>query len=170
LFTRPAPWRIRRATAISRRISSATAVSGKLELAVRDFDFAFFDFAFGPAANGDGKPNLGQLHRHEREIDGLLLSKISLGSPGARCSLEPGPVALDLRGGEYFMILPFSGICEGLGEQVQVGYDVMFDVDAQHRWEEDRNAVWKTGCCCDVALWVSWRFTDLSRCMEHVHY
>jgi hypothetical protein len=109
------------------------AVSGKLELAVRDFDFAFFDFAFGPAANGDGKPNADQLHRHEQKISGLLLNKISLGSPGAPCVLDPGPVALDLRGGEYFMILPFSGTCKSLGGQLQVGYDLMFDVDAQHR-------------------------------------
>lgn len=109
------------------------AVSGKLELAVRDFDFVFFDFAFGPAANGDGKPNLGQLHRHEREIDGLLLDKISLGSPGAPCRLDPGPIAVDLRGGEYFMILPFSGTCKSLSEPLQVGYDLMFDVDPQHR-------------------------------------
>jgi len=27
-------------------------VTGKLELAVRDFDFAFFDYAFGPGADG----------------------------------------------------------------------------------------------------------------------
>ncbi|HUB64989.1 MAG TPA: HupE/UreJ family protein [Methylocella sp.] len=108
-------------------------VSGKLELAVRDFDFVFFDFAFGPAANGDGKPNLGQLHRHEQEIDGLLLNKISLGSPGAPCSLTPHPITLDLRGGEYFLILPFSGTCKALSEPLQIGYDLMFDVDAQHR-------------------------------------
>ena len=108
------------------------AVSGKLELAVRDFDFAFFDFAFGPADNG-GKPNLGQLHRHEQEIAGLLLNKISLGSPGAPCSLDPGPIALDLRGGEYFMILPFSGLCKTTGGPLQAGYDLMFDIDPQHR-------------------------------------
>ena len=34
-------------------------VSGKLELAVRDFDFAFFDYAFGPGADKGGKVNLG---------------------------------------------------------------------------------------------------------------
>jgi hypothetical protein len=59
------------------------AVSGKLELAVRDFDFAFFDFAFGPGADGGGKVNWDQLHRHEQEIAGLLLNKISIGPPGA---------------------------------------------------------------------------------------
>ena len=107
-------------------------VSGKIELAVHDFDFAFFDFAFGPA-EGSGEINRDQLHRREQEIGGLLLKKISLGSPGAPCSLDPGSITLDLRGGEYFMILPFSGVCKALGEQLQVGYDLMFDIDAQHR-------------------------------------
>lgn len=108
-------------------------VIGKLELAVRDFDFAFFDFAFGPAANGGGQPEWSQLRRHEQEISALLLNKLSLGSPGAPCDLAPGPIALDLRGGEYFLILPFSGSCKALGEPVQVRYDLMFDIDAQHR-------------------------------------
>jgi hypothetical protein len=112
-------------------VAGAT-VSGKLELSVRDFDFAFFDYAFGPA-KGDGKPNLAQLRRREPEIDKILLNKISVGARGEPCSLDPGPVALDLRGGEYFMILPFSGRCKPPTEPLQVTYDLMFDVDAQHR-------------------------------------
>jgi len=110
-------------------------VSGHLELAVRDFDFVFFDYAFGPAANASGndQADVGQLRRHEREIDALLLGKISVGSPDAPCWLDPEPIKLDFRGGEYFMILPFIGACEALGRAVQIGYDLMFDVDPQHR-------------------------------------
>ena len=111
-------------------------VSGRLELSVRDFDFVFFDYAFGPAAKAsgdDGQPNVEQLRRHEREIDALLLGKISVGSPDKACSLDPQPIALDLRGGEYFMILPFTGVCDGLGREVQVSYDLMFNADAEHR-------------------------------------
>ena len=110
-------------------------VSGRLELAVRDFDFVFFDYAFGPAANasGNGQPDVDQLRRHEREIDALLLGKISVGSPDAPCWLDPEPIELDFRGGEYFMILPFIGVCAAPGQEVQIGYDLMFDVDPQHR-------------------------------------
>jgi hypothetical protein len=123
----------RRACARTQRPGTASIETREPGATVRDFDFAFFDFAFGPAANGDGKPNSAQLHRHEQEIDLLLLNKISLGSPGAPCSIDPGPISLDLRGGEYFMILPFSGTCKAPGKQLQIGYDLMFDVDAQHR-------------------------------------
>lgn len=109
------------------------AVSGKLELAVRDFDFAFFDFAFGPGADGGGKINWDQLHRHEHEIAGLLLNKISIGPPGAPCPLDPGSIGLDTLGGEYYIVLPFSGLCKTTGGPLQVGYDLMFDIDPQHR-------------------------------------
>ena len=87
-------------------------VTGKLELAVRDFDFAFFDYAFGPGADGGGKVNWDQLHRHEHEIAGLLLNKISIGPPGAPCTLEPGAIGLDTLGGDYYIALPFSGLCK----------------------------------------------------------
>ncbi|SFK69224.1 HupE/UreJ family protein [Methylocapsa palsarum] len=112
---------------------SGRAIKGEVELAVRDFDFAFFDFAFGPVANGDGQPDWRQLRRHEPEIDAILLNKLSFGAPGAPCSLSPGPISVDLRGGEYFLSLPFSGACDAPGEPAQVGYDLMFDVDPQHR-------------------------------------
>lgn len=106
-------------------------VSGKLEVAIRDFDFAFFDFAFGPVAGSD-VVDWKQLHRHEPEIAALLLGKISLGAPGAPCSLDPRPIEIDMPG-EPFLILPFSGLCKDLGEELEVRYDLMFDIDAQHR-------------------------------------
>lgn len=109
------------------------ALSGKLELAVRDFDFAFFDYAFGPGADKGGKVNLNQLHRHEKEIAALLLEKIAIGAPGAPCSLAPGPIALTSHNGEDYVYLPLSGSCRSLGPEVQVSYDLMFEIDPQHR-------------------------------------
>ncbi|HEY8009194.1 MAG TPA: HupE/UreJ family protein [Methylocella sp.] len=112
---------------------SSSAVSGKLELAIRDFDFAFFDFAFGAGADGGGKVNWDQLHRHEHEIASLLLNKISIGSPGAPCNLDPGAMGINTLGGEYYIVLPFSGNCSSAGGPLQASYDLMFDIDAQHR-------------------------------------
>jgi hypothetical protein len=114
-------------------IVAGNEVSGKLELAVRDFDFAFFDYAFGPGADKGGKVNLDQLHRHEKEVASLLLDKISIGAPGAPCSLKPGTITLSDHSGEDYVVLPFSGDCESLGAQLQVGYDLMFTIDPQHR-------------------------------------
>jgi hypothetical protein len=114
-------------------VVAGDSLSGRLELSVRDFDFAFFDYAFGPGADRGGKINLDQLHRHEKEIGALLLDKISIGPPGAPCGLNPGVIVLDSHAGEDYVVLPFSGICESLGAQLQVGYDLMFAIDPQHR-------------------------------------
>lgn len=109
------------------------AVTGKLELSVRDFDFAFFDFAFGPGADSGGKVNWDQLHRHEKEIADLLLGKISIGHPGAPCDLSPGEIGIETLGGDLYVVLPFSGTCASTNGPLQAGYDLMFDIDAQHR-------------------------------------
>jgi hypothetical protein len=108
-------------------------LSGKLELAIRDFDFAFFDYAFSGGADHGAKVNLTQLRRHEREIADLLLGKISIGSPGAPCELNPGKIELNNHGGEDYISVPFFGECDSLGVRLQVGYDLMFEIDPQHR-------------------------------------
>lgn len=129
----PAAWAHKTSYGYLNAVFTDDAVSGKLELSVRDFDFAFFDFAFGPGADGGGKVNWDQLHRHEREIAGLLLNKIAIGPPGAPCPLEPGVIGLDTLGGEYYIVLPFSGPCKTSGGPLQARYDLMFDIDPQHR-------------------------------------
>ena len=108
------------------------SLSGQLELAVRDFDKAFFDLAFGPP-DGSSKVDWAQLDRHEQEISTLLMSKIALGSPNAPCALSPDPIDVEVHSGEPFLILPFTGVCKGLGDTLEVRYDLLFDIDPQHR-------------------------------------
>ena len=67
------------------------------------------------------------------ELASLVLQKISIGPAKAPCDLVPGAIAIDSRGGESYVIFPFTGACEVLGSQVRVGYDLMFGSDAQHR-------------------------------------
>jgi hypothetical protein len=104
------------------------SVSGQLELAVRDLDIAYkLD------ADGDGKVTWDELQSREQEIAERVLAGISIGSRVEACTLSAGTLALDIRGGETYAIFPFSGRCEELGRLVRVAYDLMFDIDAQHR-------------------------------------
>jgi hypothetical protein len=106
----------------------ADSVSGQLELAVRDLDIAYrLD------ADADGKVIWEELQSREAEIAARVFSKISIGSRVEACTLELGMLSLDIRGGETYAIFPFSGHCEELGRLVRVAYDLMFDIDAQHR-------------------------------------
>ena len=103
-------------------------VSGQLELAVRDLDLVY-----ALDADGDGNVTWGELRKRESELASLVLQKISIGPAKAPCDLVPGAIAIDSRGGESYVIFPFTGACEVLGSQVRVGYDLMFGSDAQHR-------------------------------------
>lgn len=103
-------------------------VSGQLELAVRDLDLVY-----ALDADGDGNVTWGELRKRESELASLVLQKISIGPAKAPCDLVPGAIAIDSRGGESYVIFPFTGACEVLGSQVRVGYDLMFGLDAQHR-------------------------------------
>jgi hypothetical protein len=103
-------------------------VTGQLELAVRDLDFAY-----AIDANGDGKVTWGELRQREPEISSLVLHGISIGPADAPCDLATQSIAIDTRGGENYVIFPFTGTCGVLGDQVRVGYDLMFGIDAQHR-------------------------------------
>ena len=106
-------------------IGDASA-DGRLELAIRDLD-TLFDLD----ADRDGKITWGEFRSREAEIAPSLLSKISIGAPDAKCALASEPVLTDARGGETYVVLPFRGVC--LSQPVEIGYDLMFSIDAQHR-------------------------------------
>jgi hypothetical protein len=42
-------------------------------------------------------------------------------------------MGINTLGGEYYIVLPFSGNCSSAGGPLQASYDLMFDIDAQHR-------------------------------------
>jgi hypothetical protein len=104
------------------------SVSGQLELAMRDLDIAY-----GLGAGGDGSGVIDELRLRESEIAARIFARISIGSKVEPCSLVPGPFSLDIRGGATYAIFPFTGHCEELGRLVKVAYDLMFDIDPQHR-------------------------------------
>jgi len=103
-------------------------VSGQLELAIRDLDLVF-----NLDADGDGKITWGEVRAREAEIVSLVEEDISIGPIESPCKLAPEAIAIDARGGENYVIIPFSGSCPELGDKVTVAYDVLFNVDAQHR-------------------------------------
>ncbi|TPQ46139.1 hypothetical protein C2U72_25920 [Prosthecomicrobium hirschii] len=105
-----------------------TTVDGRLDLAVRDLD-RLHDLD----RDGDGRITWGEVRTREAELAPRLLGHIALGVGDAPCVLKPGAFAVDERGGESYLALPFAGSCPVPGATLTVGYDLMFGVDAQHR-------------------------------------
>lgn len=104
------------------------ALEGRVELAVRDLDTAF-----DLDADRDGKITWGEFRIREAELEAAVLGQISIGAPGASCALTGQPALTDSRGGETYLIIPFTGVCPFEIGQIEIGYNLLFDVDAQHR-------------------------------------
>jgi hypothetical protein len=104
------------------------AASGRLELAVRDLD-RVHDLD----ADRDGKITWGEFRARETELARAVLAGIAVGAPGSPCALAADPAMTDTRGGETYIVLPFRGSCPAQGGATQIGYDLFFAGDAQHR-------------------------------------
>ncbi len=106
----------------------ATSLKGQLALALRDLDTLF-----EVDRDGDGKITWGEVRSREREIAGGALEKISIVTKSGACSLGAQDVMTDTRGGETYIVMPFDGTCPDSAGEMRVTYDLMFNVDAQHR-------------------------------------
>ena len=103
-------------------------VDGRVELAVRDLDAAY-----DLDGDRDGRITWGEFRAREATLLPALLDRISIGGPGGRCRLSERPTLIDRRGGDAYAVVPFEGACPPFGGRVEVGYDLLFDIDAQHR-------------------------------------
>jgi hypothetical protein len=104
------------------------SVDGTLEIAARDLD-TLFDLD----GNRDGQITWGEFRSREASIVAAVLQRISIGARSGSCSLSGRPVLVDSRGGESTIVIPFAGSCGSLAGPLDIGYRLLFDVDAQHR-------------------------------------
>jgi hypothetical protein len=106
----------------------AGSATGRVDLAVRDLDLQY-----ALDADGDGRITWGEFRVREPEIVPAVLGRISIGGPDGPCSLGGRPALVDRRGGEAYIAIPFEGSCPPSGKRIDVAYDLLFDLDAQHR-------------------------------------
>ncbi len=104
------------------------ALEGKLEVAVRDLDTLL-----GLDSDGDGNITWGEFRSRETAVTEAVLARITIAAKGAECRLVGGPALTQPRGGETYLVFPFDGKCAGLDGPLEVGYRLLFDIDAQHR-------------------------------------
>jgi hypothetical protein len=104
------------------------ALQGRLELAARDIDLAY-----DLDTNGDGRITWGEFRSREAELARALLGGIRLGASDRSCPLSGRPALIDRRGGDAYVVIPFDGACPAAGGPIEIGYDLLFDIDAQHR-------------------------------------
>jgi hypothetical protein len=107
--------------------SDGAALDGRLDIAVRDLDGAL------QIDNGDGAITWGELQAAAPRIAAYVTDRIALAGDGAACPITLGTAQLvDLSDGAYWA-LPVHAACAHRPATVAVTYNLLFDLDAQHR-------------------------------------
>lgn len=103
-------------------------LAGQWEIALRDLDaLAALD------EDRDGALTWGELRRSEPRVADLLRTRLSVAADGAACTLRLGPLQLNDRADGRFAWLALAGTCPAAPRELEIGYRLLFDVDASHR-------------------------------------
>lgn len=109
-------------------ITAGDEMAGEWKIALRDLDFAF-----GVDGDGDGAITWGELKSRQKDIDAYALSRLTIASDGADCPLRPTDHLADLLSDGGYAVLRFAIECETPIRSIDIGYDLLFDLDRQHR-------------------------------------
>lgn len=114
-------------------------------------------------ANDDGRITWGELKARQTEIEGYMLSHLSVqgGANALPCALRPAASkpALERRADGTYYSLRLSGACPGRASSLQVSYRFMQEIDPTHRGL----LVWTGASDAPVALVPDGRVVTLVR-------
>jgi HupE/UreJ protein len=104
------------------------AITGRLDVAVRDLDAAVeLD------ADGNGEITWRELSDGAPRIADYVARRLSLGADGVPCAVRLGaPAVTELSDGAYWA-MPVAATCSHPPRAVDVGYALLFDLDSLHR-------------------------------------
>lgn len=108
--------------------ADGNTLTGRLDLAVRDLDFALqID------ANEDGAITWGELKAARPRIEDYVSQRIDVTSSGKRCPLAVEDFRVVEHSDGHYAVLMLSGSCPSRIAALDIDYRLLFDVDALHR-------------------------------------
>ena len=103
-------------------------IEGQWDIALRDLDFAI-----GLDRDGDGAITWGELRANHENITAYALPRLSLSAAGRPCALRPGAQLVDDLSDGAYTVIPFTADCPAGAQSLEVGYNLFFEIDPQHR-------------------------------------
>jgi hypothetical protein len=103
-------------------------VHGQWDIALRDLDFAI-----GLDSNGDGEITWGELRARHADIAAYALSRLAVTLGGAPCPLNATEQLVDNHSDGAYAVMRFTAQCAKPGEALELGYNLFFDLDPQHK-------------------------------------
>lgn len=104
------------------------AITGQWDIALRDLDYAI-----GLDTDNDGIVTWGELRAHQPAIAAYALSHLKFAADGKACDLRATDHLVDRHSDGAYEILRFSAACPAPARLLEIGYDLLFDFDSQHR-------------------------------------
>ena len=101
---------------------------GQWDIALRDLDFAI-----GLDSNGDGDITWGEVRNRHSDIAAYALARLTVALDGAACPLRVVQHMVDLHSDGTYAVMRFEGDCAKAGNAIELGYNLFFDLDPQHK-------------------------------------
>ena len=103
-------------------------VRGQWDIALRDLDFAI-----GLDSNGDGDITWGEVRSRHAQISAYALARLTAALDGKPCPLRATEHLVDLHSDGTYAVMRFEGQCAEPGAALELGYNLFFDLDPQHK-------------------------------------
>ncbi|MGH8511643.1 MAG: HupE/UreJ family protein [Gammaproteobacteria bacterium] len=98
------------------------------DIALRDLDFAI-----GLDGDGDGAITWGEVRARLRMIRDNVMPHLRFASAGAQCAPRGERQLIDHHNDGAYAVLKFELACPPSAKDIQIHYDLLFDLDAAHR-------------------------------------
>ena len=108
--------------------ADGSTLHGQWDIALRDLDFAI-----GLDSNGDGEITWGELRARHNEIAAYALARLTVALDGAACPLRAIEHLVDLHSDGTYAVMRFEAQCAKPGRELELGYNLFFDLDPQHK-------------------------------------
>ncbi len=103
-------------------------LQGRWDISLRDLEDAV-----GLDANGDAAVSWGELVARHDEIVAYAKPRLRVSADAAGCVLAVAPAGVDTHGGATFAVLELEGRCAAPPRELQLDYDLLFEIDGAHR-------------------------------------
>ncbi len=103
-------------------------IRGHWDIALRDLEYAL-----GLDANDDGQIIWRELRQRQAAVFAYAFNRLKITADQQHCALQPLTMMVDEHSDGRYAVLNFQAACRPGVKQLEIGYQLFFDLDPQHR-------------------------------------
>ena len=103
-------------------------IEGQWDIALRDLEFAI-----GLDGDGNGEITWDELQARHQAIATYALARLTISASDVACPAIPGEHLVDRHSDGAYAVLRFVADCGAATGGIEIGYNLFFDLDPQHR-------------------------------------